>query len=67
MWEGTQDLGEHREGLGEHREGLEEHREGMGEHREVVVGSTCLLGPEREENQGHSLSSVFLPWARSSL
>ena len=48
MWEGTQDLGEHREGLGEHREGLEEHREGMGEHREVVVGSTCLLGPERE-------------------
>ena len=48
VWEGTQDLGEHREGLGEHREGLEEHREGMGEHREVVVGSTCLLGPERE-------------------
>ena len=39
---------EHREDLGEHREGLGEHREGMGEHREAVLGSTCLLSPERE-------------------
>lgn len=54
MWEGTQDLGEHREGLGEHREGLGGHGEVMGEHREVVVGSTCLLGPERERGESGS-------------
>ena len=47
MWEGTQDLGEHREGLGGHGEV-------MGEHREVVVGSTCLLGPERERGESGS-------------